>query len=1143
MSSLILPNNDRQLWLAPNANMTEIEQLLKTSPAVAKKFVEKCAKGEMNWDDFLPAERDIILHSCLDASLNGEGEHEAIKALRDADWVREPPSPEEFLNNPKYLGKNISESIYEPWRRDLIFVLDPKNEIFEHVLAGGIGVGKTQIAILSQLYKLCILTCLRDIPGYFGLNSSTQISFGLFSLSIDKAEGAISDIFKKIISESPYFKNVFPLKKSRTVKKVLNNQGTNSRGTETYEVILPPGLQLLIGSKVSHALSYAVVSAILDEMNFRGKRTVSSEEDQDGSQQLYDEVRSRITSRFENHGLTPGILSVISSKKTSSDFLEAHIAKINGSLSQKTGGWVAHNDPHAYISSYSQWDVKPSKYSKDRFYVFIGSSSTSSRILTDEEATFYPPDTPNLIQVPESTRRHFEADVNTALKQLAGISSSPQHLLFEDPLLLRKIWDFNRKSPFSTDEIYVGLKTKQPISSYLNIKDFFRDAGFAMVPLHHPSMIRTLHIDLSKSGDATGIAMGGCSAIIETVGQNALQNRIINALSPEIWIDFALGIRAPKGDQVDYEKIQQFINYLRSMGFRIEYITFDSWNCLSIGTFISTNRGLIPIEDIVIGDVVQSKSGPNKVVNLFNYGKRKTLKITTTDGDIIEGTENHKIEVVKSWKYTRKKANVRKIKNSSVSKKTEWLRKNSEGTFKEPIFMWEELKNINIGDILSLTKKAVSFTERKNYPLLKTKENAGYTTACKQNTLSRWTPPEQVTPELAEVLGLIWGDGHIGKTHVALTVSDKEFEDANRIYFNLFGEYFSYYKAPNNKNNCFGEIRFTSQWFINWLKLNELNKPYIPEAIFKSSRRVQSHFLRGLFAADGNVSKSGGNISLATKHKKLANQVRLLLRTEFGLESCLTEIDKSKYSNIINAEGKTNIIKSSGDGKHYVVSIRGSREQFLSGIGFSYSTKQKQLEKFIGVKGRSLYSRVMSIEESENEVFDLEVENDHSYIANGFISHNSVGPAQMLIKDGFRVGDLSTDRTDIPAMMFRDIVTSGNISIPKNKVLEREMLNLVRDTRGMKGKVDHPKMNPDGSKGSKDIADGVIGCVANVYAMLTDVKKHPYTANADLVAQTFSNMYPNQKYGDQGYQTDKQDEQQSMNDYIDIVNPLNFKIS
>lgn len=1113
MSQLILPSEkkiDTSLpFLLPELEQTEVEVLLRNNPELAYTFVQKYSKGEVNWTAFTPAERGVLLHGLLDAQLKRPEEISAIKALTDADWLRPPPTPEEFLNDPKYLGEEMSKAIYAPWRKDLIYILDPKNEIHQWILSGGIGTGKTKISIIAQLYKLCVLTCLRNIHAYFGLDSSTTISFGLFSLSLQKAESAISEDFKKLIGQSPYFKNVFPLKKSHTTKRVLNNQSTNSKSQTDYEIVLPQGLSILMGSKVSHALSFAVVSAILDEMNFRGKRTVKTEDDPDSPENLYSQVRYRITSRFERLGYVPGLLCVISSKKTSSDFLEAHIAKLDGRLSQKTGSWVAKNDPHVFISSYSQWDVKPEKYyidgNKKTFTVFIGSSQNASRILTAEELAEFPKDSPNIIEVPESVRKHFDYDINAALRELAGISSSPQHLLFEDPTKFKKIWDPSRVSPFREDRIFSGLNVNRSLSSYIKTEEFFFDAGFAMIPKHHPDMLRVMHVDLSKSGDATGIAMGGVSAIKEIVGKNLLGQSIVKAYAPEFFIDFAISIQAPQGDQVDYQKIQQFITYLRAMGFRIVYITFDRFQCLSKNTLINTNKGLIPIQNINIGDIVQSRSGPRPVVNKFEFGNRPTLKLTTSDKDVIEGTHKHKIEVCSSWKY----------KNG----------------LRYPIWSWKKLEDIKIGDIINYIATPVEFNERQDKKLLVSKSECGYTTQSKQNILSNFTPPSAMSKELAEFLGLVWGDGHIGKSHIALTVSDEKAEDAKKIFYNLFGGNFEYYKTPKNTNKPFGEIRFTSQWFINWLNANNFKKPTIPESILQSSRKVQAAFLRGLFACDGSVSKEDGKITFSTKHYELAKQVRILLRTEFGIQSVLIKTNRGYNGDYIK------------EGTQYIVSLRGERKTYLDNIGFSYSNKQKLLEQFKHIKGRNIYTKIEKIEESFAEVYDLEIEEDHSYVADGFMSHNSVGPMQMLIKDGFRVDNLSVDTSDIPYVMLRDAVVNGNISMYPHPNLEKECLNLVHDYTSARARVDHPRMNPDGTQGKKDIADAVAGVIANAYATLTDLKKHPDTANADIASKIIGGMYNKQRDNAlEGYFTEHTSEKSELDKFVNEMNPLNFKL-
>jgi len=582
--------------------ISEVEKLLKFHPAASQQFLEKFLKKQLSWDSFLPVERSILLHFLLENTAGRLEESTAISALLKEDFIRTPPSPEEFLNTPTYLGP-IYNKIYPPWRENLTFCLNPRNEIHEMIFPGAIRTGKTWSAIIAQMYKLTILSCLRNPPSYFGLADNTSLYFGLFTLSLEKAEGALADTFRRMMSESPYFKNVSPLKKKIGLRRVLNTMGDKQ---EQYEVLLPQNIKLILGSKLQHALSIAVISGIFDEVSFRTRKTVKEEDDENSAEAVYKQLRARITGQFNRLGHVPGILCVISSKKTTTDFLEAHIESVK-------------NDPHTHIcggkNGYSQWDVRPEAFSKERFYVFVGSSKTASRIISDEEKKLYPEDSPNIIAVPSDLKRDFEYDINSALREHAGIATTGQALLFDDPLIVTQNWDQERKPVFH-DEIHLGFKDSYSLKNFLNGAELFKDAGFATIPRYHPDMLRVIHLDLSKSGDATGFAMGGVSELIEYVGKNQFGQDVIRSLVPKFWIDFCVGIKAPQGDQVDYIKIQQFINYLKSNKFRIHLITFDQYQSVGPMQMLSRdgynvdNRSIdaIDLPYIMLRDAMNSKN-------------------------------------------------------------------------------------------------------------------------------------------------------------------------------------------------------------------------------------------------------------------------------------------------------------------------------------------------------------------------------------------------------------------------------------------------------------------------------------------------------------------------------------------------------
>jgi len=252
---------------------------------------------------------------------------------------------------------------------------------------------------------------------------------------------------------------------------------------------------------------------------------------------------------------------------------------------------------------------------------------------------------------------------------------------------------------------------------------------------------------------------------------------------------------------------------------------------------------------------------------------------------------------------------------------------------------------------------------------------------------------------------------------------------------------------------------------------NSLIKPLIPDAIMRSGKQIKASFLRGLFATDGSVGRAFGSVSFSTKHRGLADQVRFILRCDFGFESCLTVVERGKPGDYIC------------DGVQYVVSVRGSRAKFADIIGFSYKYKQEALDAHRGVKGRRKFVKVVSIEHGDADVYDLEVADDPSYVANGFISHNSADTLQQFRGRGINAEVQSIDKTVIPYDLVKTAMYEGRIALQANSwvVLELQQLMKVPKPRAKGYKIDHPRIGKDGNPGTKDVAD----CLAGVVYSLT----------------------------------------------------------
>lgn len=96
--------------------------------------------------------------------------------------------------------------------------------------------------------------------------------------------------------------------------------------------------------------------------------------------------------------------------------------------------------------------------------------------------------------------------------------------------------------------------------------------------------------------------------------------------------------------------------------------------------------------------------------------------------------------------------------------------------------------------------------------------------------------------------------------------------------------------------------------------------------------------------------------------------------------------------------------------------------------------------------------------------------------------YQSVMLLQLLKKIGFEdTMILSIDRTDEPYLQLRGAVNEGRVRYYAYKPFLLELSDLERDVD--KRKVDHPKRNAEGGKGSKDVSDAVAGVVT---ACMTD---------------------------------------------------------
>ena len=243
---------------------------------------------------------------------------------------------------------------------------------------------------------------------------------------------------------------------------------------------------------------------------------------------------------------------------------------------------------------------------------------------------------------------------------------------------------------------------------------------------------------------------------------------------------------------------------------------------------------------------------------------------------------------------------------------------------------------------------------------------------------------ESIGEDLAFVLGWFIGDGY-------LNVNDKR----AWFYFNAEKEEGIAWKVREILVKHFG-IKAEPHRYDNQIKLGVRGKAYewiesivktndkrVPEIVFRLKPKEIAAFLRGLFSADGYVDNDRA-IRLTSKDRELLREVQDLLLL-FGILSKLYERPYPSEFKYTTKDGKERTYK--GEGYHELVTANYSRKLFAERIGFEgYKMEKLSLKK---TKRDEPIVTVESVEVlGEELVYDFTVPEEHSYISNGFMSHN-----------------------------------------------------------------------------------------------------------------------------------------------------------
>ena len=435
--------------------------------------------------------------------------------------------------------------------------------------------------------------------------------------------------------------------------------------------------------------------------------------------------------------------------------------------------------------------------------------------------------------------------------------------------------------------------------------------------------------------------------------------------------------------------------------------------CVSGDSLVITNKGLERIKNIKNRKNVKILSYSNIERNApkwFDSGIHPTKTIKTFRGYLLKGSLNHPIL---TWGV------------------------DSNG---KPSLAWKMLAGIKEGEYAAINRSDKLFP---NDPTL-----TNYRPKLKNKRTEKHTLPNKMSPELAFILGSLVAEGNVSTLQIGFAHSNQDYLDEFKKAFSIVFpdcRLHEYKRMPHGlTKKPYTSLEIHSLQVIEFLGNLGLVKARakeksVPEIMYLSSKESLSAFLRGYAEGDGSVYLSGApEIAFNSKSEKLLSELQIIL-LRFGIESS-NRYQPSRDINKLLLRGRNNLnlfrekigfLTPRKNKKLKEASEMNSDDWVMSKTDFipfiaDYVRKSNKYKKHLGwlekhnfdrypklkkiwpklgkildkedkslfeeiLRNEFLFDKISKVENSSKErVYSIGVDSsDHSFVSNGFISHNT----------------------------------------------------------------------------------------------------------------------------------------------------------
>ncbi len=408
----------------------------------------------------------------------------------------------------------------------------------------------------AMAYLMYRVMCLKNPLEFYHLKPTEKIVFAFMNIKKELSKEIAISKFQKTIQLSPWFMA----------------RGTMTQFENAPYWNPPSDISIVIGSQSDDVIGQPIFCAFFDEISFVRNQDIDKQKKK--ALDMIDTALGGMRTRFIHEGKNPTLLIVASSKRSEQSFMESYI---------KTKSETEGNS--TLVVDKPVWEVKPQgTYKPITFKVGLGNKFLESVVIPDGADVWeYKSKGYTIIDVPIDFKATFIENINRALCDYAGISSFSANKYFSGEVVAENILDFIHNA--MPELITVGNMDK------VQYKDYF---DMTKIPSEYKYKPLYIHLDMSVSGDTTGICGTWIIGKKPTTEGDAGKDLLFR-------LAFGFAVRAPKGQQISFEKNRNFIRWLREQGFNIGEIsadTFQSYDLLQILQSEGFNTTILSVDRV-----------------------------------------------------------------------------------------------------------------------------------------------------------------------------------------------------------------------------------------------------------------------------------------------------------------------------------------------------------------------------------------------------------------------------------------------------------------------------------------------------------------------------------------------------------------